>query len=868
MRHLRNSEALPDRAVFAQRSAWPPGTHRRAFLRRRLTPIAVAAAVLSGCTGDGAETPDPPPAAATDTRVAASPGSRGPLECEVQGYPCTWDEVDSETVTRTHLLGEIASFLAEGGSDTGEVAAFLAEDTTVAEVMIAGSRIRFRLRGGRPGWILPPDEMDHHLPDTMATERGVTAAPPPSVPTSGVEPDRNFTARLRDLLVPRRLVAAHPESLVQEGQELRQGIAAEEPGKPKKALVISPFAYQWMGNVSAAAVRMLRGVRDYRSDQGGKVIYHADLDMLSDNPPTPGEVAPSGEVVFDDFLHWDDYNLVLVVTHGYPTECDAVTMPPAEPPGRRRPGGRGPWTLYDDEWEDRVAEDPDLDPAAGCPKVWAGRAKQSSYGAYPGVEIGWFSPALHVGTDPPPQPDTRYGTPDQGWTYEVDDHPGLTLEEARWCRAEIDAGVPEPTTAGERKPCTFPHWEHKRPIVGLTLPFFRDRYPDGLSNTIAFVAACWSGLNYYLMDQLTGFDRGTPNENVAAFGFFAVGVNGRDYQTAIPTMLEQIDLGYHAWKVLNAMREASPQVVGRAFGDEQGGTAAQGRDVTELWDPTAGHELEHGSMVPIIGVADDGEPDTLDIRPTFVGVSDPASLEDVRLRVRVDGNSVSDEDFEPTRRTGREGAYEYPGAVPLGRDAEEDDVVDLEIEADLPGGRKSRWMYEDVVLGRCSAPIDGTYEGELRGALGRRVQGERGTGSARIRRRRAPADPARSGDPPLGEWHLTLRSSVKWGDDLTLNVYFPGDPEPGRSVTVNDVGLTHLAVSGGVSEPENVNWHSGTVRIRFTGIDENPGSADLGVCGDIEAQLVGMKDPPSGAAYPVEVPATFEGTFRAAWRKP
>ena len=28
-----------------------------------------------------------------------------------------------------------------------------------------------------------------------------------------------------------------------------------EPGEPKKALVVSPFAYQWMGNVSAAAVR-------------------------------------------------------------------------------------------------------------------------------------------------------------------------------------------------------------------------------------------------------------------------------------------------------------------------------------------------------------------------------------------------------------------------------------------------------------------------------------------------------------------------------------------------------------------------------------------------------------------------------------
>lgn len=172
----------------------------------------------------------------------------------------------------------------------------------------------------------------------------------------------------------------------------------------------------------------------------------------------------------------------------------------------------------------------------------------------------------------------------------------------------------------------------------------------------------------------------------------------------------------------------------------------------------------------------------------------------------------------------------------------------------------------EFMLEKCTVPIDGTYEGRLGGPLARQVEAKSGSGTAKITRRRGPADPTGAGHP-LGEWHMLLDSRVKWGDDLDIAVYFDGPFEPGRSVVIEDVGMLDAAIAGGVSEPERVSWSSGTVRITFVGVTDHPGSGDRGVCGEITADLVGLKDPPPGGTRPVEVPASFSGEFRAVWRQ-
>lgn len=60
--------------------------------------------------------------------------------------------------------------------------------------------------------------------------------------------------------------------------------------------------------------------------------------------------------------------------------------------------------------------------------------------------------------------------------------------------------------------------------------------------------------------------------------------------------------------------------------------------------------------------------------------------------------------------------------------------------------------------------------------------------------------------------------------------------------------------------------YAGTVRIRFTDVVDRPGKPYQWVCGEISADLVGMKDPPRGSTQRwIDVPGRFTGTFRAEW---
>jgi hypothetical protein len=691
-----------------------PGRTARA--RLRVAPLVLGLLVgsgLTGCTPDG-----------------QTAGGAGAIDwtpdCEFRGYPCTWGEVEEEALTRSDLLGELASLMMTGGSDADEIASFLAEDSAVAEIEVYGSRVRFRVDGGRPGWILPPDELDHHRADPAEPDPGgqaEVALGAPAVPRWGSPqppPERPQSAslgHLRRWLSPAELLAS--TTAPQSGNVPRQGIAAREPGNGKKALLLSPFAWQWMGRVSDPAFDSLRGVRDYRSEEGGSVVYHADSDSLADEAPGQGPHRWTDNVLLDDFLHWNEYNVVVLVTHGWIWKCDPGTRQASvPPPGRRRPGDRSNWTVYDRHWEEAWARDRDPDdPTTSvnefeyCPVVWAGRAKRADYGGYPGVEVAYFAPVLDFGEEQPEEPDTRY--PSGSWDrvgYDRPSHPGLTREEAAWCRAEIDRGVENPTTAGGRKPCTLPRWRYRRRMVGLTMPFFRDRYPKGLDHTIAFVAACFSGFNYYLLDHLTGFDQGPGNENVAAFGFSTLGNYQRDYATAIPKMISLLDSGYHASKILNEMRLVSPQLVGRAFGSPgSGAAAAHGRDVVELIVPGARTEVEDGASIRVRGTPGDGVPDSLELRATVIGVSDREALEEIRMRVAEVESRSSPDWMVPTKETDKVGAFEAPIPVPLGRDFEDGEVVDLEIQAELPGGELTRWVYEDLVLSNCfwTASISG-----------------------------------------------------------------------------------------------------------------------------------------------------------------
>lgn len=700
--------------------------------------LLVVVVTAASCGGDAAESGP----AGIDFRDV-------PIPCRVEGYPCTWNEVPEATVTRTKQLGHLAARLTLTTPSLDSVAAFLDEREGMAEVVIDGTGVRYRLEGGRPAWVFLSSEMDHHrgTPEAVAG-RGVASvprgAPPPSGGrVAGVVPLTRAARALGAWLGPAPLHAASAR------QSRRQAVAGE-PGEGKKALVLSPYEHEFPG-VGADFTSRARLVRDYRERAGGSVLFRADLDPYSDNPAAAGseyrtvggDPTLSGEVRFEDFLGWDDYNLIILATHGGNASCrlpapvgGAQVESRREPP-RGRPG-------------------PDLRPrpdsAGGCPLIYAGRAKQQSYGDYIGVEI-YFAMGRVRREERPADAQTRYDTPGRReWRDSGSNlREGLTPAEARTCEAAVLANVVDPMTDGGQ-PCLIPTWEHDNPMLVLWWPFFINQYPEGLDNTIVFLAACHSAKGNVLLDALAR----PGNEAVTVFGFNTAVYAPRAW-AIIRHMIELVDAGWHSDELVRRLREyderiaADPEyqtpqrcddgsctpgstpdsvVRGRALDPhdeilpdvpaeliDETPVATHGRDVVLLIDPRTGEELRDGGSVRVLGTPGDDRADRLELHPQILGVVDEADLRDIRLEVRVVDEAVPDETYTPGREVD-EGAYRYDRDIALGRDHDEGEVVDLEVRVDLPGGNHSRWVYDNIrLIGLCywTASIRGDLERELGG---------------------------------------------------------------------------------------------------------------------------------------------------------
>lgn len=729
----------------------------------------------------------------------------GPPPCDVESFPCTWDEVPPEIVERTDVLGEVAGLYGASGVPLDSVASFLAAQAEVATAVVAGTGVRFRLEGGRPAWVYPADELTHHrrpAGDSAAAadgQAGRLSLPSRRRMQASVFQLDELRNGLLAWLAPSPLAAA----VQAQGEE--QGVAADEPGEGKKALILSPFEWEFPGT-GVGYARRASVIRDYQERNGGDVVYHGDVAEFEDNPADAGDDARlldgtrllAGEVQFDDFLGWKEekYNLILIATHGTYHRCDA---PP--PVG----GAKGATTTRGDVEEENR-----------CPLIWAGRARQESYGSYRGVEVLTYVKELH------------------------EPHQGLTSTEAADCarraskREEEGASEEDQLRTSGGKPCTVSDEREKR-LVGLWTPFFQEQYPDGLENVILFMGACRSGTNNVLLEHFAQ----DGNEHVVVLGFDAV-VSGADGYEVGNKLLELLDKGYHSREMIERLKklDRTKHLVGRALapGDEAlparpaeitdaATQPTHGRDVVELRDPAAGRELEEGDIVRVVGTPGDGKADSLDIRATLVGVSEPSSLEQVRLRVSVVGGPKPEAGVIPRAPTAREGAYEYDGPVALGRDAREGEVVDLEIEGELPGGGLTRWRYENIHLASSfiTFSVSGDAGGSQKAGLG--VWGVLGTD----RSRHAALEPGycsvriwsdeqtRSPLPSInfsGMVRDGLRSEdYLVGDDQTITSW--GDER--RSPGVFFAGLGSSDEGGEVVKVKNFVSQGGTLSIQIDG---------------------------------------------------
>jgi hypothetical protein len=659
-----------------------------------LAPLALAI-LVAGCrdaasrAGSSAAASTPPPA------------------CEALDYPCIWADVPDEVVERGDALAEIGAKLLLGGGTPEQLARLLDEAPSVAELLLLGDRVRFRLEGGRPIWISPPWELDHHRPPEPpghARARDDAAGRFAGTMTvrTGSRVERGSPVLGERVAVP-ALFRLGPRSL--EAAPAAGGARPAfddseivgEAGAGKKARVLAPFEWEFPGYGSVFA-RRVRLIRDYREKAGGSVDLYADLRQFDDNPDDPGsnyrtvggETLLRGEVDVDDFLGWDDFNLVIVATHGTRDPC--------------------PWALPEQlpvraDFETAVEYLEAIPQRLQCPSIWAGLALRDDYAYYPGVEVD----AFRVRTDDP--------------------NASLTPDEAAECLRLVEEGADNPRTAGGR-PCTEIGIREKKMVV-LTFAFFQWAYPDGLSDAVVFVGACRSGLNHYLPDQLTGARGAGGNRKVAAFGFEEP-VNYADGFAVIDSMIEFVDEGHHSREILRLL-QAMPRttsLVGRALTPDDDAlpaepsailgrerTATHARDVAVLVDPATGEELEDGATVRVEGVSADGRPDRLRVRAEVIGVAPSDDREAIRLHVAVVGGPDPGTSY-PAEDPVRRGAWRWNGPVELGRDHTDGEVVDLEVRAELPGGGESRWVYEDIRLesGTCvvSVSVSGEYSGQWR----------------------------------------------------------------------------------------------------------------------------------------------------------
>jgi len=596
---------------------------------------------------------------------------------------------------------------------------------------------------------------------------------------------------------------------------------------------------------------------------------HADMDKYGPNPVTgpdtdieglyqtfSGQSLLSGQVQFDDFLHWDDYNLVLLASHGTRYKCNL--RPPV--------GGE---ELVGNE---TTLNDPSASADIWCPLIWAGRAKQASYGSYIGVETMTMTGDIY------------------------DSHPGLTRIEAAECvvkldvfhealeaaaeRAHIDPSlppeiIPEPTSPGG-KPCRVIIGQRDQVLVGLWTAFFKTVYPNGLKNIILFLGSCQSGLNNILLDHFTGGNgsgggtSGSPN--VAVMGFDDSVKSGDAWHVATE-MLKMLDKGYDSEKMIKDLKELdrTQHLVGIAMDfhpqlpdspaevANSSSNPTHGRDVVELVDPDTGAEFEDGDRVILLGSLGDGEPDKIRLGMHMRGIDDATDVDAIKLELSVNGRApIGPYELARNIREGVMAAAEKE--VELGFDVALNQTLDLEIRAELEGGGKSRWSYDDLVPDDCFVePRQGQFAGEMTGPLARTIERHSHGAFAKILGSRS------------GGWVLQIESREP-GRDLSITTYYiKDDPIPGGTATITDSGFYDIPqIGGGVNDhdrdPKNdVNWHSGEVHIVFTQVRPQAGKSFTWVCGTIEANLVGHKRPPEGSFTPIPIPATFSGRFWAEW---
>jgi hypothetical protein len=272
-------------------------------------------------------------------------------------------------------------------------------------------------------------------------------------------------------------------------------------------------------------------------------------------------------------------------------------------------------------------------------------------------------------------------------------------------------------------------------FIMLTTDFFEDTYPGGIDNAVIIMSACSSGFRTDLLEALDG-------DNTVVLGWSqSVSIDAAaEAGKLIASKLVEVDeaneddSGLTVEQSIQAIRqlldEAAQNPPTEAECETAEGSAAancalqygqplsvlndqpvdaltgamlrvvgdstlRAREIVYLVDG-AGQDLANGTMLPAVGSAGDGRPDSVDVRIRVDGLGLEEDPQATPLEFQFEGRTIEVE--RPLRVEVAPGVWELPYRLPLGRDYQEGEAIDLEVVARLGDDGDSRWLYEDLRL--------------------------------------------------------------------------------------------------------------------------------------------------------------------------
>jgi len=456
----------------------------------------------------------------------------------------------------------------------------------------------------------------------------------------------------------------------------------------KKALVLGLVDWEFGGTETTKVARWLRIPinRDYDCE-GCVTVRTNDFPRAGTATPPAcipaddGDCLPRFSTSWRDFLDWRDYDLIHLSSHGIHKCEDPV-----------RPGGRpGPCRAHlQTGWRAGGGQ--------SAQELWV--ALQQYSGRTPdGVE--YLLSANGFRTCPDVRARHAQGDPSAPGT-EAHDRP-----------------IDNPNSRAHKILCEEPWVEY------VTLPFFKEVYPEGLRDKVIVLNACEIFLDTAFVRHLAagggtsvvGWKAAPPNNiaEIVANTFYAKilkqldeSVTGREGGNRVLVAWDEAfsqnlqGPGRRQWDSLFALGPTrSEAVAGNLSPGQSDAFDKRVVELVHLVNTEQNRDVEDGDLMTLRGVAGDGRPDSLAVTVDVTGLEAHDDIDQFRLQFHLDGRPVPGS-YPFSQRLSDE-TYRFEGVIPLGQDVAPGKRVDLDVAVEIPGGGISRWLYEDLLLmGACS----------------------------------------------------------------------------------------------------------------------------------------------------------------------